>query len=118
MMDEIPPELSLMEIHSCCDQGCKFKMQNVNNYAVFKGEVVEEWLEPKPKERKPACDCMIFYKGKSNYIVLAELKSCTVDVENLVSKFCGSKQRALHIHSMLPSFNNPEIFFVLLARGY
>ena len=94
-------------IEKCRDSGCGLQINKKGDFVILKGEKIV----PESK----ICDCIIFRNDKK--IIIAELKSTSIRVNDVIEKFSNSGKKAREIAADLNN-NDTRMYFVLLAKKY
>ncbi len=108
-------EYAKAKIDRCSEHGCKLVLDSLPHRIIFKGE--------KLVQTRKICDCIIFaiYEGlKGNLIVgIVELKSKTVDTNNVVQKLTNGSQVAMNILSKCKMVREKLKFYpIVLAKRW
>jgi len=99
-------------IKHCKEKGCNLNLENIRNHIILKGEKI-------CRNRK-ICDCIIFIERNGKIIVvIVELKSRTVHVNEVVEKLQNASQVASQILNSCNSGNYKVDFFpIVLAKRW
>jgi hypothetical protein len=99
-------------IKHCKEKGCNLNLENIRNHIILKGEKI-------CRNRK-ICDCIIFIERNGKIIVvIVELKSRTVHVNEVVEKLQNALQVASEILNSCNSGNHKvEFILTILAKKW
>ncbi len=92
---------------TCCDRGCRLLIDVKQEPVIFKGEKLVRQIK--------ICDCIIIQEN--THIVMAELKSSSLNVPDIVEKLTNGGKQALKIATDM-DISNPHLYFILLAKKY
>lgn len=99
-------------IKKCKEKRCNLNLENIRNHIILKGEKI-------CRNRK-ICDCIIFIERNGKIIVvIVELKSRTVRVNEVVQKLQNASQEASRILNSCSSGNYKVDFLpIVLAKKW
>jgi len=98
-------------IQKCCESRCTLRLDDLRPFILLKGEKV------RPQQRM--CDCIVFLERDSLIMAMAELKSGTVDVSQVVEKLRNGSRAAIAIvHAASGTQRDIGACFVVLARRW
>ena len=95
-------------IDKCCEHNCKLGLGGISNCAILKGEKITT--------KQKMCDCIIIHDIAPPRIVLVELKSSGVKVEQIVEKFKNGVQFLLQTDFNVIGDQESNINMLLLVK--
>ena len=108
--DKLRSEYADAMVCRCREHKCTIKVDVSEPHPIFKGENITT--------RGPVCDCIIFNRPGRITISLIELKSSSIDAEQIRSKFERSGSVALKMLKSTHIGTRPTLICVLAAKSY
>ena len=115
-IDRIKSELSNAVRRGCSDRGCRLRLDGLGDHVVLKGE---DLYQDRMARKPPMCDCIIFVVNASIIVGIVELKSKTVDANQIERKLTNSSRAALDILSKYADRHaKTEFYYVVLCKRW
>jgi len=94
----------------CKERGCELRLRGLKSHVVLRGETLC------PDRRMP--DCIVFVQGTPAVIAVAELKSRTIDADEIAEKLRNGSEAALRIfEARSQSRGAPSLYHLVLCKG-
>ena len=97
-------------ISKCCEHGCRVDFGDLPEHVILKGEMLAG-------QKMAVCDCIVFDTRKQLTVSLIEIKSSSLDADQITRQFEGGGEKALEVANKL-GCAEPRLIVGLVAKGY